>query len=49
MPDHIKVDVSALDINQTLHVKDIALPPGVAVLDDGSSVAIHVIPPKAEA
>lgn len=49
MPDHIKVDVSALDINQTLHVKDIVLPPGVAVLDDGNSVAIHVIPPKAEA
>jgi len=49
MPDHIKVDVSGLEINQTLHVKEIGLPPGVTVLDDGNSVAIHVIPPKAEA
>ncbi len=49
MPDHIKVDVSGLDINQTLHVREISLPPGVTVLDDGNSVAVHVIPPKAEA
>ena len=49
MPDHIKVDVSGLDINQTLHVRDITLPPGVKVLDDENSVAVHIIPPKAEA
>ncbi len=48
MPDHIKVDASALEINQTLHVRDLSLPPGVTVLDDEGAVAIHVIPPKTE-
>ncbi len=48
MPDHIPVDASSLDINQTLHVRDLILPPGVTVLDDSDAVLIHVIPPKAE-
>jgi large subunit ribosomal protein L25 len=49
MPDHIQVDASALDINQTLHLREITLPPGVTVLDDPNTVILHVIPPKAEA
>ncbi len=49
MPDHITVDGSALDINQTLHVRELVLPAGVTVLDDPSLVVLHVIPPKAEA
>lgn len=48
MPDHIQIDASNLDINQTFHVKDLSLPPGVTVLDEGDAVLIHVIPPKAE-
>ncbi len=49
MPDHITVDGSALDINQTLHVRELVLPAGVTVLDDPGLVILHVIPPKAEA
>ena len=49
MPDHIQVDASALDINQTLHVRELILPPGVTVIDDPAAVVLHVIPPKAEA
>ena len=49
MPDHIQVDASALDINQTLHLREITLTPGVTVLDDPNTVILHVIPPKAEA
>ncbi|MEC4683179.1 MAG: 50S ribosomal protein L25 [Nitrospirota bacterium] len=48
MPDHIQVDASNLDINQTFHVRDLALPPGVTVLEEPDAVLIHVIPPKAE-
>ncbi len=49
MPDHIQVDASALDINQTLHVRELTLPAGVTVLDEPGAVVLHVIPPKAEA
>lgn len=49
MPDHIQVDASALDINQTLHVRELTLPVGVTVLDEPGAVVLHVIPPKAEA
>ena len=40
IPKEIEVDVSALDINQTLHLNDLSLPKGVKALIKGRDVTI---------
>lgn len=49
IPKEIPVDISALDIGSSLHVKDITVPEGVEILDDGSHMIASVITPKEEA
>lgn len=45
IPEKILVDVSGLDINQSVHVADVPMPAGIkAVLDDNYAVAGVVIP-----
>ena len=39
----MKVDVSALDINQSVYVRDLKLAEGVKVLTNGDAVLAHVI------
>jgi large subunit ribosomal protein L25 len=48
IPEHVVVDVSALEIGQSLHVSDIAgaLPKQARILDDGDLSVISVLPPK---
>lgn len=48
LPDHIEVDVAALGMGDSLHVRDIALPKGVTILDDGEIVVASVQAPRAE-
>ena len=49
IPSEILVDVSELDVGQSLHVSDIALPEGVALRSDpGLSVVSVVAPAKLE-
>ncbi len=42
IPDSIKVDVSALDIGDSVHIKDITLPEGIKVLDSPETVLFVV-------
>ena len=49
MPNHIDVDVTALGLNDSIHVRDITLPPGVEVLDDPDDTVCVVAPPRVEA
>jgi large subunit ribosomal protein L25 len=42
IPDSIKVDVSNLHLNQSIHAKDIALPPGVTLKGDPEALIVHV-------
>ncbi len=49
LPEVIKVDVSALDLNARLHVKELVLPEGVRTAADPDTVVFHVILPKQEA
>jgi len=45
LPDHIEVDVAALDIGDAVHIEDIPLPEGVtAIQDEGLTVAVVVAP-----
>jgi len=49
IPKEIVVDVTALDIGGSVHVRDLALPEGVSLLSDGDlSVVSVVIPRKVE-
>lgn len=48
IPDHIDVDVTALTIGHSLHVRDLKLPEGVEVMDDPNNTITTVTPPKAE-
>lgn len=46
MPTHIDVDVTNLDINQSLHISDLSVP-GVEFTDKADSVVVTCIPHKA--
>lgn len=48
IPDGINIDVSALQINQGVKVKDLALPKGVESLIDGGSLVVNIVAPAEE-
>ena len=43
--DKIEVDVSGLDIGQSLHVRDISFPPGLRSLEDEDVTVVTVVAP----
>jgi large subunit ribosomal protein L25 len=47
IPERIDVDVSKLNINQSVHVRDLTIPEGVEVLDTEDRSVCSVIPPQA--
>ena len=46
MPESIEVDVSNLEIGDSVHVRDIRSPEGVEIITEGDRVAISVIAPR---
>ncbi len=48
IPERITVDVSALDIGDALHVRDLTAAEGVRILEDGGRVVASVVAPAAE-
>jgi large subunit ribosomal protein L25 len=48
IPNHIDVDVSAMQIAQALHVGDLPLPAGVTALDDAALTVCTVQAPRVE-
>ena len=45
IPNHIDVDVSALNVGKSLHVRDVIVPAGVTVLDDPvGTICVCMIP-----
>ena len=49
LPEVINVDVSALGVGDTLHVKDIKLPAGVTAAEDSELTVFHVAEPTVAA
>lgn len=49
IPDVINVDISALKVNESLHVRDIKAPEGVRILDDPDATVVTVQPPISDA
>ena len=48
IPREVVVEVSELEIGQTLHVRDIGLPEGVSLLSDPDLAVVSVVAPVAE-
>jgi large subunit ribosomal protein L25 len=48
IPQEIVADVSALDIGDSLHVRDLALPEGVELESDSDLPVVSVVPPRVE-
>jgi large subunit ribosomal protein L25 len=42
VPDSIRVQVNELQLGGTIHVKDLALPPGVKAMADPDALVVHV-------
>jgi large subunit ribosomal protein L25 len=49
IPDHIDVDVSGLEIGDTVHVRDLALPAGATMLGDEDRSVCSLSPPTVSA
>lgn len=48
LPERIEVDVTNLDINQSIHVKDLKLPPGVETVTDADLTVVAVSAPRVD-
>ncbi|MBI4422220.1 MAG: 50S ribosomal protein L25 [Elusimicrobia bacterium] len=48
IPQRVDVDVSRLNLNDKLEVKDLAIPEGVEVLDAADHIVVNVVQPTAE-
>jgi large subunit ribosomal protein L25 len=48
IPERITVDVSALDIGDAIHVRDLTIGEGVRILEDADRVVASVVAPAAE-
>ncbi|MBI3988015.1 MAG: 50S ribosomal protein L25 [candidate division NC10 bacterium] len=48
IPDRIEVDVSGLDLGDSLHVRDLKVPEGVRVLEDLNLTVASVVAPHVE-
>jgi large subunit ribosomal protein L25 len=47
IPEHISVDVSALQQGDSVHISDIAVPPGVTILNNADQTVASVTTPRA--
>ena len=46
IPEHLVVDVSELDMNETLQVSDLVVPEGIEIMADPDEVLCSVLPPR---
>jgi len=49
IPSSIRVNIGTLQIGDVIHVKELTLPPGVAVKDDPDAVVVQIMAPMVEA
>lgn len=46
MPEHIEVDISGLNIHDSVHVRDLPLPPGAEMVTDEERTVLSILPPR---
>ena len=44
--EHIEIDISGLKIHDSIHVKDLPLPPEVEMVTDGERGVLSILPPR---
>jgi large subunit ribosomal protein L25 len=44
IPDHVEIDVANLEMNRSIHVKDLAIP-NVTIMENATSTIVAVVPP----
>jgi large subunit ribosomal protein L25 len=49
IPSHFDVDIAAVKVNESLHVRDIQTPEGVKILNDADATIMTIQPPVSEA
>ena len=49
IPDALNIDISALKMNESLHVRDIKSPEAVKILTDGDATIVSIQPPISDA
>ncbi len=49
IPDHLEIDITGLEIGDSLHVRDIKLPEGVEILEDEEETVVVIAAPKVAA
>lgn len=48
VPESIRVNINELQLDGSIHVRDLVLPPGVTATADPDAIVVHVSPPQAE-
>lgn len=48
LPEHVEIDVSALEIGDAFHVREIPVPEDVTIHDDLDEVVVSILPPVIE-
>jgi large subunit ribosomal protein L25 len=46
IPEHLVLDISELDMNETLKVSDLVVPEGIEIMADADEVLCSVLPPR---
>jgi large subunit ribosomal protein L25 len=46
VPEHLEIDVASLDIGNSVHVSDLAIPEGLEILTDPERTLATILPPK---
>jgi large subunit ribosomal protein L25 len=48
IPETIEVDISAMEVGDVIHVRELVLPEGVSLVTDGDLGVVHIALPQAE-
>ncbi len=48
LPEQFEIDVTALEIGDSIHVRDMATAEGVEILDDPDEILVSIVPPAKE-
>ncbi len=48
IPERFLINVSTLQIHDSVHVKDLPVPEGVTILEDPNNIVISIVPPTVE-
>ena len=49
IPEHLEINISALKVNESLHVRDMQVAEGIKILTDGDATVVTIQPPISDA